>query len=501
MERTPALERSIVAIMLAVVAVIYANGYLTNSAVPGNNPAYPLGWWGWFDQSMYLRATQAFSRFDMDPAKHWYPPGFALLGAPFVRSMPGHAFFFPGLACIVAAFLGFLSFAKRFGVSRLWAAALFMVPLLDRRLLDAWVVPWSSTPTAALQWVLLALVAAHVMADRLMVWRTVLMGVLAGLVIAFRPTDIISAAVALGCAALFDIIHRRPRLAGPLAMLAGGTAVLATYAALYLRIYGWHVSGYLTTSLKLGFYYDTLGYKAYTLLIDPRAWFGIDPDHWHEGLFQRAPWLVFGLAGILAAWFCVAPRLRWLLAALVGAIVLSTANYLAYIDLLATGIWRYGNVHYLKWAYPGMALLGFLVLRELAVGRRKLAASALAAAFLLCCLRVAPRLAADGEPYRMALLAGPKANWTQAYFELPLLHDALGPLPTVEASRAFPLTNGLRVHSIRRDFTGPLGWAEGDGLGAITAQTHYRSVVEFGWPCFIFPRRCPSGTVTSPVGN
>jgi hypothetical protein len=262
-----------------------------------------------------------------------------------------------------------------------------------------------------------------------------------------------------------------------------------------------HLSTYLAHSQKLGFYYDTLGYKAYTLLIDPRAWFGIDPDHWHEGLFQRAPWLVFGLAGILASWFFVAPRLRWLLAALVGAIVLSTANYLAYIDLLATGIWRYGNVHYLKWAYPGMALLGFVVLRELVVGRRKLAVAALVAAFLLCCVRVVPRLAADGETYRMALLAGPKAGWAEAYFELPLLHDALGPLPNVEASRAFPLSNGIRVHSIRRDLKGPLAWEVGDGLGAITSQTHYRSVVEFGLPCFIFLRQCQSGTMVSPLNN
>ena len=491
-------SRHIMPILLAMLAIVYANGYLTHPAVPGNNPAYPLGWWGWFDQSMYLRASQAFARFDLSADKHWYPAGFALLGAPFVRSMPGHAFFFPGLACFGIAFLGFASFAARFGVGRVWAAALFLLPLLDRRLVDAWVVPWSSTPTAALQWVLLALMAAHVMAKNLVLWRAVLMGMLAGLVIAFRPTDIISAAVAIGCAATFDILHRKPRLAGPLATAAGGAAVLALYAALYLRIYGWHVSDYLMHSRHLGFYYDTLGYKAYTLLIDPRAWFGIDPDHWHEGLFQRAPWLMFGLAGIVMGWFFVTPRMRWILAALIGAVVLSTVNYLAYIDLLATGIWRYGNVHYLKWAYPGIALLGFVVLRELVIGRRRLAVAGLVVALLLCCLRVVPRQASDGEPYRMALLAGPKADWVQAYFELPLLRDALGPLPTVEASRAFPLTNGIRVHAIRRDLFGPLSWTNGEGLGVITGQTHYRSVVEFGLPCFIFQRQCPNGIMTAP---
>lgn len=483
-------------IILALLAVVYANGYLTHSAVPGNNPIYPLGWWGWFDQSMYLRATRAFASFDMDAAKHWYPPGYALLGAPFSRTMPGHPFFFVDLACFGAAYLGFASFAGRFGVGRIWAVALFLLPVIDRRLVDAWVVPWTSTPTAALQWGLLALVAAHIMTERFSLWRALGIGALTGLVIVFRPTDIIAAGVAGGCAALFDVIHRR-KWVGIAGMAGAGAVVLAAYLALYLRIYGPHVSGYLENSQKLGFFYDTLGFKAFTLLIDPRAWFGVDPDRWHEGLFQRAPWLVFGVAGFLVAWFTVAPRLRWLLAALIVGIVASTVNYLAYIDLLATGIWRYGNVHYLKWAYPGMSLLGFLTLREIVVGRRRLAIAGCAAALLLCCLRIVPRPAADGEPYRMALLAGPSAGWVQAYFELPLLHADRGPLPTTEAARAFPLDGGIRVLAIRRDFQGPLAWAQGDGLGAITGQRHFKAVVEFGVPCFILSRFCPKGTMSA----
>jgi hypothetical protein len=325
------------------------------------------------------------------------------------------------------------------------------------------------------------------------------MGVLAGLIVVCRPTDVIAAGVALGIAAVFDLFHRRPRLAGPLAMVAGGAVVLALYMALYLRIYGWHLSDYLAHSQRLGFYYPTLGFKAFTLLIDPRAWFGVDPDHWHEGLFQRAPWLMFGLAGILIGWAFATSRLRWAWAALALAVVLSTVNYLAYIDLLATGIWRYGNVHYLKWIYPGMALLGFLVLREIAVGRPRLALAGCLAALVLCSFRIEPRLAAEGEPYRMALLTGPKADWGQAYFEQPLLRDDAGDLPKWVASRSFPLTNGLRVLAIRRDFQGPLTWAEGDGLGAITAQRRSKAVVEFGLPCFIFLKACPGGTTQAPL--
>eukprot|EP01037_Dinobryon_pediforme_P010801 gene10802-10879_t len=487
--------------ILAVLALVYAFGYLSHSAVPGNNPTYPLGWWGWFDQSMYLRAAQAFSRFDMDPAKHWYPPGYALLGAPFRSAMPGHLFFFPDLACFLLAFLGFASFSRHFAVGRLWAAALFLLPLLDRRLVDAWVVPWTSTPSSALQWVLLAMVAAHVMSERLVLGRAVAMGLVAGLIVVFRPTDVVAAGASIGCAALFDLVVRRPRLAGPLAMVAGGVAVLLLYLSLYLRIYGWHLSDYLAHSQRLGFYYGTLGFKAYTLLMDPRAWFGVDPDHWHEGLFQRAPWLVFGLAGILAGWALLVGRQRLLWAALVAAVVLSTANYLAYIDLLATGIWRYGNVHYLKWTYPGMALLGFVVLREAAVGRRRLALAGCAAALMLCCLRIVPRAAAEGEDYRMALLAGPKADWGQAYFEQPLLRDALGELPKWVASRSFPLSNGIRVLSIRRDFQGRLAWADGDGLGPITGEQRYKAQTDEPMQRLVFANQLRGLAALSVVGS
>ncbi len=488
-------------IILALLALVYSYGYFVNPALPGNRPAYPLGWWGWFDQSMYLRAAKAFASFDLDPSKHWYPAGFALLGAPFTRTMPGHPYFFVDLACFGAAFLGFAAFARRFGVGKYGALALFLLPLADKRLLESWVVPWSSTPTAALLWVLLATVAAHVLTERFQLWRAAAVGVTAALTLVFRPTEAIAAGIILGCAALFDLLHRRPRLAGPMAMAIGGTLVVGCYAALYLGIYGWHESGYLAQSRFLGFYYGNLGFKAFILLLDPQPWFGVAPDHWHEGLFQHAPWLVLGLGGMATGWFCVAQRHRWLLAALVGAIFCSTVNYLAYVDLLATGIWRYGNVHYLKWAYPGMALLGWLLVRELAFGRRRVAAIGLAGALALCSLRIVPQRVTGDEPYRMAELAGPRHEWTQAYFELPFMQDKLGSLQQMLAIRAMPLSNGIRVWAIRRDFEGPLTWApgSGEGLGAITGQQRFRAAAGFGWPCFLLPRACPQADLAASV--
>jgi hypothetical protein len=447
---------------------------------------------------MYLRASQAFAAHDLDPAKHWYPAGYALLGAPFMRAMPMHPFYFVDLACLCAAFLGFAAVARRFGVGLYWSFALFLLPFADHRMLDSWVAPWSSTPVAAMLWLLLALVGAKLAEERPRLWRVGMIGVLAALVAAFRPTDLVAAGCIVGVALVHDLVRRQLRWQTLFALAAGGGAVLAAYVALYWSIYGWHLSGYMAVSRTLGFYFGNLGFKAYVLLIDPQSWFGFDAENWHQGLLLRAPWLVLGLAGFAVAPLCLRGPARWLAAALIVATVAHIVLYLSYTDLLATGIWRYWNIHYLKWLYPGMALLGLIALRELATGRRYIAFASVVAALLVTSVRIVPKPAAANEPYRMAEVIGPRHSWTEAYFELPTLQDSQGRLPTLQAVRATPLTNGLRVWAIRRDMSGPLSWAPdaGDGLGPITGQRHFRAALRFGWPCYLVPRSCSVASAT-----
>ena len=50
------------------------------------------GWWTWFDQERYFAAATAWSQGNLDPAQHWYLPGYALLGAPFIRLISVHAY-------------------------------------------------------------------------------------------------------------------------------------------------------------------------------------------------------------------------------------------------------------------------------------------------------------------------------------------------------------------------------------------------------------------------
>jgi hypothetical protein len=52
-------------------------------AYPGNDINNPLGFWGWYDQSQYLKQAEELFHADFSKIKNWvYPPGFSILSIP-----------------------------------------------------------------------------------------------------------------------------------------------------------------------------------------------------------------------------------------------------------------------------------------------------------------------------------------------------------------------------------------------------------------------------------
>ncbi len=156
----PRRRDAALAVLGAVVLLVaYVWVYLVTPIVPHAGWA---GWWGWWDQGKTLESAEAFARLDLDPAHHWYPPGYALVGAPFVAlGLHAHAYFVPDLACLLLTYLGFLGFARSCGVSRAAAMALFLLSALwDHQVWREWVIPWNTTLVAALLWAMLALAAS-----------------------------------------------------------------------------------------------------------------------------------------------------------------------------------------------------------------------------------------------------------------------------------------------------------------------------------------------------
>src|SRR5690349_18806700 len=97
---------------------LYAAYYFADAAAPGNWTDYPLGWWGWWDQSQYLASTRNLLNGNLTPEGHWYPLGYSILAAPFVAVWPMHGFFFLDLGCLLVTYAGFLAFMQRIGISQ-----------------------------------------------------------------------------------------------------------------------------------------------------------------------------------------------------------------------------------------------------------------------------------------------------------------------------------------------------------------------------------------------
>ncbi len=464
------------------LTLAYTAAYLAHPALPGNNPAHPDGWWGWWDQSLYLKSLRAFAGRNLTPSEHWYPPGYALMAAPFGRMLRAHPLFFVDLACLLATARLFVAFAGRVAVGRQVAALIFAgVTLIDWRLLDAWVVPWTSTPTAVCLWAMLVAAADH-MNGR---YRPVLLGLLPGAVLLLRPSDLIVPAAILGTVALHEawawwsapagrplVLRRMMRLV--LAGLAGAAVPVAVHVA----IHGLRASPYMLQSAGLGFDLHGFGWKAFVLLVEPRGWYEDG-----TGLLARHPWLALAVIGLPFA-LMQGPAMRLLALVVAGQLAL----YVAYVDLLPTGLWRYGNVHYWKWFLPGFGLIALVGLRQLPRAPRLAQVAGVAAALLLLAIRIDPVPAAPGEFARALDLPVPRPDSFQGvYFADTRLIDGLGPMRNINDMRLWPVGRGVRALGLRREFVLPMvDWPGMDNGPArpLAARTRV------GWFCWLPPYAC-----------
>jgi hypothetical protein len=434
-------------------------------------------WMGWWDQSQYYNSSTMLAGGVYEARWHWYPLGYSILSVPFIL-LKSHRFLPVDLISLLATYAAFIAFARRIAIAPVLAMVLFLQTVCaDPEQFENWAIPWNTSPSAALIWTLLALGAAHLQGTR----RPFLFGIVAAALPLVRPSDAMIGGICLFWLVIADIRASRFRPRDLLWMAAGAALPLLPYAALYLRIYGPHPSPYMTVSGEIGFTLHNLVWRAYVLLIEPRQWF-FDG----HGLVERMPWLLLGFAGALAAWRRGGP-----VALLSLCLTAYCLFFLCYVDLLPTGLWRYHNVHYFKWALPGFGLLGWLLLRDLAA-RRRLAWGALAVVLLLSAIRVTPRLVGPDKPAVAVDLPDPAANEQVTTMNSDLAAvDARGTLANIRVMRAFsfPTGVGVRLIGLRRDFIGHVDWALGPPF-APDPQVRWGEHVSLGYPCWLPPLVC-----------
>lgn len=471
-----------------VLVALYLFRYLGFPDLPGNVSANPMGWWGWFDQSKTLESAHAFAHGDLSAGHHWYPLGYALTGALFERLMPMHAFFAVNVASLLAVYWAFLAVCRRLAISTGWSIVIFYLAVaVDYQLFAQWIIPWNTTPVAALMWLLLANVAAYWDGER----RPLLIGLLAGAVPVFRPVELAVVAPCL-LAVLVIAVRRGWTWRSDVLRIAIGFSLPVTcYLLAHLCIYGPQASDYMRLSRGLGFSAHGLVWKAYVILVEPRAWF-----HGGEGLLHHVPWMALGIAGLILAF--VRGGLRLILAVVV---LCHAVTYLCYVDFLPSGLWRYYLVHYWTWVLPAYGALGFLLLRELArpvtASERRLAGVALAVTVAILCVEIKPVPATSRTAFAVDF-SGPPPAFSSGYFDPWQLRDDTGILRNVGDVRGSAAPFGLRVFSIRSQFSGDVSWVEDHPFpAAVSAHpvARWDAVPRLGYPCWVPFLHCAySGT-------
>ena len=465
------------------------------------------GWWAFSDQGRYLTSALAWAAGRLDPAEHWYLPGYPLLAAPFIRLTPANPFLLPDLALLAAtvwltaALAGWLAPAWR--GARIAGAAAALGAVLPPLALDVWVTPWTSTPEAALTLGCL-LATLHSAARPGSARPSFIVGLCAGAVAAFRPADAILLALVAGAASAWALWRAWPGWQAAVRSLAAsalgaGIAALPALAG-YLAINGWQMNGYLTLSAAIGFEWRLLPLRWVTIMLDPRPLF---PDG--RGLVAAFPWVAAGLAGIVA---CLlrppAGAARFAHALVAGAACAHIALYLCYRDLHPQGLWRFYNYHYFKWPLVLLALYAVLLLRLV---RERRWAAVLAGACSLAILL----------PWRAELQPVPHPGMTAqtgAVLHLPTLALGVRDVIIVPAHGSFqaiysgqqnmyvgaqeekwysstadmkvtPRPGGLMIAALRPLQPGPVtirfgpGITLGDGAPALARQ-----VLVYGAPCW-----------------
>jgi hypothetical protein len=433
---------------LAVVYLIFTA--LTHERIPSDNNVY---WNGWADQQKYVASMRAFARLDFSPGNHWYPSGYSLIVVPLSWLPAWLAMTIVNGGCFIGTWFGFKAVAARFSIDVKIALPIFLATTLFYPIIgEHWITPWTTTFSAFLIWQAAGRVLA--LEDECRWGEGFCLGVILALIPATRPADVVVAGFIAGYAVFHAVRCRRLELLLPI--VVGGAITSVFFVALHILIYGWALSDYMRMSADYGLNFQRLGWKAYLILIEPRPWF---PEGC--GLLAACPWMLVGACGMCAALLPGQSR-RSEVVMLIAIAVIYSVLMLAYVDLLPSGLWFYGNVHYFKWLLPLFALFAVIFLRVSL--NRPVACAGLVVAFLLVTsVRFEPVQVSANEPARALLLPGAGSDAAQVYMAHSVIVDRGGTLRNFYEYHQVPRAdNRVIAIALRRDFAGRENW-QGNG--------------------------------------
>ncbi len=369
---------------LGTLLAVYGHYYWADVRRP-HAPGLSEGWWTFSDQGRYLTETLAWAAWDLDPAKHWYLPGYSLLALPFLTVTKSNPFLVPDAVSLLASLWLTAALAARlmpgWPLAKTTGALAFLLTAALPDVTDVWVTPWTTTPTAPL--ILGCLLALLRYRDQPGSWRAAGMaGLCAGGIGAFRPADsVLMLALMCGVVAASLAADRQARRSALPVIIAAGLGVagpLALTVGLYVLVNGFQMSSYLSLSSEIGFEWRLLPLQWVTIVLDPQPML---PDG--QGLLPAFPFIATGLAGMAACLAAPPGRSsRGAHAVVIAGAAGYGALYLCYRDLHPPGLWTFYNYHYFKWLLPVLMLYSVLLVMALPRWQATAAALCLLAAVL-----------------------------------------------------------------------------------------------------------------------
>jgi hypothetical protein len=342
-------RRDVGFLLLIALGALYLIDYFGDPALPGKLTAG--GWWDWFDQGQYWKSARALSELSISREDYWYPLGYPLLGAPFMRSFPMHAFLVPNLLLSLGSAAIFFRICRLF--LRPWEALLVtscVLVLLERELSLSMVHPWNTIPTTFLAYLLIFLYLRREADGRLVL----VLSALAAMIFLCRPVDAVAHAPILVAAVLGLRGLKRKALFG----FVGAGLILLVFLGIRmvnLHVYGTWSSRYERDQSFMGLFSYDIPQKLYSIIIDGFPIYQTtDPM-----LLVSQPWLLLALPGLIYACF----ENRRVIPVL-AAISLSVFVYVNYNAMRSDALYGTSLIHYFVWTSPPLALFSYLTIRH-----------------------------------------------------------------------------------------------------------------------------------------
>jgi hypothetical protein len=329
---------------LGVIAVVYTLAYLGHPVL--------VGWWGWWDQSQYLKCTAGLARGILNKDTYIYPLGYSLVAAPFYLWAPTHAFFLPNLVFVLGSAWAFYWIARR--LLRPTEAFILIIGFLvfyRGMLLDTLVVPWNTIPTHFLAYIVLYFTAFRQPSQR----DVYLASICVALIYPFKLPEFICL---LPCVliAVASLRERKRILRASLILgLAVGISV-ATMLAINFSVFGRFRTNYELAQKTIGVLGYPMLWKFYWLFVSGGPVFRES----YQMLLSHAPWLLLVPPGVVYLLQHYGSK-AW---GTILSIALCFGIYVNYNELNQGNLYRYYLIHYFTWALPLLALITFIGFRE-----------------------------------------------------------------------------------------------------------------------------------------